>query len=520
MPPVFLPFDGWSPGRGYFGEGWSNALNLYPFYASWRPFRKFTVADLGVNTSLGPVTGAYAHPWMVNPAATNYSPDSLTIFAGSQTALQTVDPATGAFTNISRAAPYAAGVGTSTAAWRFASVGNDIWAVNWFDAAQRRTNNAGAFADGFTSTFKPIPRFLATVREHLLVGNLNQGGRFQDEIAWSDADNALNFDPPTGTSTSLASSKRLTAVPGQITGLLGGQYGIVFKRGGIFYLEYTSTTQVFRPDVLSPHVGTRYPSSIINSRYGIFFLGQDGFYQMVGLGLPQKISTPEVDQYLFENAFPTQVPAGYTAEQEDTQAMGFCHEVLPMIGWIVRTTWTGPGGNVALVYDPSRRQWSVETATNQFAHVVTAMVARHAAPDLYSTLAAFTSIGGLSTYAPWDSAGSVQIAEAALRYRPANFDVAGELQQTIIKGVLPVFSKTSTSGTPLRETVTVTPLFDPNGTPGTPEVRLYTQRNIAGWYPFQTAGRFFKISITCPNASAADDFAHFDGIWIDQEVLR
>jgi hypothetical protein len=523
VPIAFLPFDGWTPSGSYFGEGWVTATNLYPAYASWRPWRRLIPETNNVGD--GPMLGGHVHVWNSGIGTSAYRPDGQTIFAGSSRRLYTVDPATGIFTDVSKAALY----GPDFAGWRFASVGNDIFATNWIDPVQRRTNNAGLFADAFTSAFRPCPRFIAPIRGYLVGWNLSNAGRRQDELVWSDLDNAINFDPPATTSTSLAGSIVLPSIPGQGTGLVGGQYGLAFKRNATFYLEYAGPPQIFRPDVLDDAVGTAYPSSIIKSRYGVFFLGPDGFYKISGLSQPVKFSPPGIDQVLLDSNLTVNTLGTYYVWQEDTQIEGFEMTGWPMIGWAFRVNLGEHGNNVAVLYNPVTDQWSkVDLADPDPAEGLsprpTVIFRRPYADTLYETLAGFTWNGGESRYAslsPSGAAANVFAPTATTRYRPANFATeseprASEMGQSRIKGVLPLFSKLSRAGAALTPTVTVTPLLDPYGSPGTPEVRPAAERSdIAGWYPFQAAGRLFEISIGC----AAEDFANLEGVYVDQELL-
>lgn len=521
MAPVFIPFTGWAPGGGYFGEGWQTVLNLYPHVASWRPWRRFVGVGSGVAD--GPMTGRHVHRWAAPIASSTYVGDAQTIFCGSPSKLYTVNPTTGAFTDLSRSpgAAYGAGAGTGPGGWRFADVGDDTWAANWFDVLQRRTNNTGNFADGVVSTFVPRPRFLATVREHLVVANLSNAGRFQDEVAWSDADNATNFDAPTATSTSIAGSKRLIEVPGQITGLVGLRAGaMVFKRGGIFFLYYTGTTQVFQPDLLSSSVGTAFPSSIINSRYGVFFRGPDGIYQITGVSAPVKISPLEVDEIIMDQNLINLALGAQPPYKEDLQSFGFQSAGLPLIGWLLR--FQNYGSDQAVLYNPVSQQWSlVETSEidGETLRIPSVVVERPSGANAYETLAALTWNEATTEYAPLSSSGADTLAATLeLRWRPANFEAAGKHHQSLLKEVLPIFSKTSLVGAAITPEVKVDVMLDPFlATWGAQSVIPSSLRDtIAGWYPAQRAGRFFRVIIA---TTAGEDFSNFYGTWVDQDLL-
>lgn len=513
MPPVFVPFDGWSPSKGYFGEGWET-FNLYPSFGTWRPWRQFD--DFTATAVVdGPMTGRHVHIWSSGVGGGTYAPDAPTLFCGSPTKLYSVNSATGSFTDLSGAAYNSNGAG-----WRFASVGNDIWAVNWLDEMQRRTNNAGAFANGVVSTFKPKPRFVATVREHLVGANLSNAGRFQDEVVWSDADDATNFDPATGVSTSLAASKRLTSIPGQITGLVGGQWGYAFKRDCVFILEYTGTTQVFRPDVLDPTIGTSDPSSIVRTRNGLYFRGPEGFYVIRGISPPQRLPIPGVDQFLLDGAF-SERPASYVANIEDMRTLGFQHPTLPLIGWAIRRNWDFTGCDEALLFNTVTEQWAyvqVEVPGSATSTAVTALAELPYGTDAYDALGAFkwNPASGLSMFsrlgsAPWGAVMST-------RYRPANFETATRQGQTSFMGILPMFSKTVSSAPALTPSVTVATMLDPFNDEFRSETRSAADRDsVSGMIPFQIAGRLLKVTIAC---TTGEDFADFPGMWIFQEQAR
>lgn len=504
----FIPFDGWKPGGGYFGEGWSWASNLYDGIEPGHPWRVFTPAADSV--AAGPMTGSYAHLWASGVGTGSYLPDAATVFAGSTTNLYSVAPSTGVFTQISRGGGYAA-AGTP-AGWRFWSIGNDIYAANWLDVPQRRTNNAGNFADAILSTFVPVPRFGAAIREHSVVANLNQAGRFQDELAWSDADNATNFDPPTGTSTSIAGSKRLVSIPGQITGLLGGEYGLAFKRFGIYMLEYTGTSQVLRPSILSDSVGTCYPSSIIKTRHGVFFRGPDGFYQLDGLSKPARISPPGVDDYLLTFG-PAVTNSPVAAWREDTQLHAFGFYGLPLIGWAFRQDLPASANDEVLLYNPITGNWGHGSLSPS----MSTLVALPSGADQFDTVGGFTFSGGTTRYARYSTAaeGNYQSVVIDLRFRPANFDV-DRRKQSVVKAVMPMFSKTAAfASDALAPNVVSDSALEPFQTGFTSETATPAERDEFGWYALQSVGRLLRVRISMSPAM----FETFHGMWIDQEPV-
>jgi hypothetical protein len=100
---------------------------------------------------------------------------------------------------------------------------------------------------------------------------------------------------------------------------------------------------------------------------------------------------------------------------------------------------------------------------------------------------------------------------------PSELENAELHQQSLVYGVLPVFSKVGgTASTALTESVTVESLLDPHLGVWKNETATSAARDtIAGFYPSQVAGRFFRITINC----AAEDFANFEGVYIWQRLL-
>lgn len=302
------------------------------------------------------------------------------------------------------------------------------------------------------------------------------------------------------------------SVPGQITGIVGGQYLLIFKRTGIFYGEYSGYPNIFNFDVLSPHIGTAFPASIINSRYGIFFLGTDGFYSINGLAEPQKLSTSGIDHEILGSAFSNYPTSFGAAWQEDVHAIGFQLFEQPLVGWLLSKDQTSIGNDFAVLYNPVTQQW----ARLSFSTLITSIVQRPTADTLLNATAALTYNGSAVGYCP-QSAAAFSAPTIGLNFRPANIDASKRLGQTRMNWVLPIFSKTAVTGGGLSLTITVEPMLDPSaGVYGSPYVVTSANRNVIdGSYPVQLAARFFRITIT----GSTEDFVNFEGLWVDTDGL-
>lgn len=149
--------------------------------------------------------------------------------------------------------------------------------------------------------------------------------------------------------------------------------------------------------------------------------------------------------------------------------------------------------------------------------LVTSIVQRPTAETLFDATAAFTYNGAVVGYSP-QNAGIFSVPTMGLNFRPANVDDGLRIGQSKINWVLPVFSKVGVGATTISPTVTVEAMLDPYvGVWGSPTIISIANRDqVSGAYPIQLAGRFFRITVT----GAAEDFSSFEGLWVDQEMLR
>jgi len=94
-----------------------------------------------------------------------------------------------------------------------------------------------------------------------------------DKVWWSAIDDAANFDI---SETNQADFQRLLSVPGPITGLSGGEYGLIFKASGIYRMDYVGTPLIYRFEEISSLWGTTYPRSIVRVDQDVYFMSPYG----------------------------------------------------------------------------------------------------------------------------------------------------------------------------------------------------------------------------------------------------
>ena len=536
MAVAFVPFGAYSPGGSSFGDQLSDVKNAIPLYGSYFPLRQ-KVVDTSV--SAGPMQGGYAHVFPSGIGTTSYLADAVTVFAGTAAALY--DTGTNPWTDLSRVGGY--GAASSPAAWRFVSFGNDVWATNGIDPTQRRTNNAGIFADGITSTFKPAGRFLGVVREFMIEVSLSNVGRFADEFAWSDANDATWFDDRTGTRpASLAGQKRIVSRPGQITGFVGGEFGVFFKRRSIHALQYTGGNDVWRLDEISHGVGLGLPGSLIAGEDGNYFFSGRGFYMQSGLEPPVKISPPEIDQlftdsvHFLENGFYHQTMTRIVDEYslmigEEDAATG-------LKLWFYRTFGTSTAGTplvAGVAYDPQSHLWSRIDGINLANQMeLVGLVAR---PDSYTgattgdtiRLFGFDYVNG-STSSRFTFSGNHEEATFSTQRQVISFPDMSPTGRFRLNGIMPIFTVPANSaGDPApvpNVQISVRTANDPQfvavvddlGGTISPRSEAYveTDANDWGWFPHSIEGRVWDITLIFPIDS---EWRNCTGVWINGEPV-
>lgn len=544
MAVAFISFSDFAPGGSGFGDRLRDVRNVLPLYGAYHPMRvpQFGSVPPGAETA---VLGAYTHIFPTGIGTGSYLADAATVFAGTKLALY--DTNTDPWTDLSRAGGYAAA--GEPGAWRFASFGNDVWAVNGLDAAQRRTNNAGAFADGIpTSTFKPIGRFIAPVREFMVHASLANAGRAADEFAWSDANDATWFDDRTGTRPqSLAGAKAIRSRPGQITGFVGGEFGKVYKRRSIHALQFTGGSDVFRLDEVSHGVGCALPGSLISGEDGDYFFSGRGFYVQRGLGAPEKISPPEIDQ-LFTDGVHFQ-PEGFyhgavaTMAEEENVMQGVEDWKSGVKIWYYRSGYAvSPVStplNAGVAYDPSSGLWSrLDGATlreglNVYRAVPYPENATETTNDQAVRLVIFRDADGLPTRTTLSSGHEACFFKT--QKQAISFPEMTETGLFRLRGVLPIFTTPQSSTWALADPqpsdatveVTIRTSNDPHFTARTDAdggtvnprsvVKIAADANEWGWRNETMEGRVWEIEVAIPEAA---EWRNFLGVWIDGDPVK
>lgn len=192
--------------------------------------------------------------------------------------------------------------GYSTASgerWRFARFGDLMIATNFTDDVQTWTlGTSTVFAD--LGSTVPKARYLAIVRDHLVLANTNDttDGAVRNRVWFSPIGDPADND---WGNTDKQSDFQTIYAADEITGIVGGEYGLVFTRDSIFRMTYTGDDRIFIFEEIDRNRGCVAPGSLVQSGGLTFFLAEDGFYAHDG-NQSVPIGTDKIDRFFKGNA--------------------------------------------------------------------------------------------------------------------------------------------------------------------------------------------------------------------------
>lgn len=278
MPTQRISFKDWLPDQPSILDTVSEANNVIPLAIGYGPFKS------AVNYS-GVATEA-----LNNVFAAKVNND-VSIFAGGSTKLFKVSSTDLSMEDVTRAA----GAYTGVNRWQFVQFGNYALASNGSEKIQYYdVTSSTDFAD--LAVAAPVAKYITVVRDFVVGANIGAGAN-PSRVQWSD------INDPTDWTAGAASQSDYQELPdgGNITGITGGEFGIVFLEKAIVRMSYIGSPLFFQFDTISRNVGCIEGGSI--AQYGgiTYFLSDDGFYSCNGQQVTG-IGSEKVDRYFFANA--------------------------------------------------------------------------------------------------------------------------------------------------------------------------------------------------------------------------
>jgi len=261
-------FGEWRPDQpSHLHDGLITADGVYPIANGYAPLPQFAAA---VNGELaGPCIGAGAYR----------AGGSVHVFA--VTASNIYSYSTAGFTSLKSGLSGAAAVGA-----RFVNYNELMLITNGVDPVQK-FSPASPSATSDLDASCPTLRFMAVVRGFVV-------GGYADEdplaVAWSD-----NGDPATWTPGSGEAGLAILPTGGDITGVVGGEYGLIFQESRIVRQSYTQDDAIWQFDEISTDIGCIAPWSLASYGRLTFFLSSKGFMACDGI-MVEAIGSEKVDR--------------------------------------------------------------------------------------------------------------------------------------------------------------------------------------------------------------------------------
>jgi len=323
-----IAFTEWLPDQPTTTGALLEANNVYPLTIGYAPFPLSADYSSAASEDLNNVTAAKFE------LATQ-------LFAGGNTKLFKFNAGTLALDDVSKAGGY-----SSASRWSFVQFGNSVLAANNVNKIQSWTIGSSTnFAD--VSVDAPIPKFITVVRDFVVAANISGT---PNKLQWSD----INDETDWTSGGASQADYQIIAEGGNITGITGGEFGIVLLERAIVRMSYIGSPLFFQFDTISRNLGCSTAGSVTQYGAMTYFLADDGFYACDGTQL-YNIGNDKVDEYFYENMA--------IAQQETISAA-----VDPVRNIVV---WNFPntnGGRSLLIYNWLVKKWS--TADTSLEYIV------------------------------------------------------------------------------------------------------------------------------------------------------
>jgi hypothetical protein len=248
---LFGPFEPDKP--PFLSQSLITASNVYPGALGYRPVGQFEPLTSG--TASKPLGAAS----FVSPAGIT------TIVAGTQDALYRLE--------LSGWTLLAGGFSlVDDIRWRFAQFGGLAIATNGSDPLKKI--DLTTFATANLGGSPPTMKMLTVVKDFLVGGSV---GGVVNKVQWSAINNAEGW-----TIGLEQADYQIIPSGGEVTGLLGGEFGLILQRGRVSRMTYVGDNLVFQFDEISNNVGCVSPHSVVQAGQMGFWLSDNGFVMWDG----------------------------------------------------------------------------------------------------------------------------------------------------------------------------------------------------------------------------------------------
>lgn len=267
------------------------------------------------------------------------------LFAAGSTKIYDVS-GVGALTDVSKVGGYTPNANNDR--FRFTQFGDVIIGTNNSNPVQAYTLGVStAFAD--LAVTAPICKYLTVVRDFVVTAFTTESSSiYPSRVRWS----GINDETAWGSSQVTQADYQDIPDGGQIVGIRGGEFGLVFLEKGISRMSYIGTPFIFQFDNISRGKGCIAAGSIAQVQGLSFFLSDDGFYMCDGQQV-QAIGSEKVDRWFFTNA---------DESAFDTMSAAI-DPVRKLVIWNFKTTFAQ---RQLIIYNFKTQKWTYGDANSDF----------------------------------------------------------------------------------------------------------------------------------------------------------
>lgn len=272
--PLRVPFGEWTPDQPSLVSS-QVAKNVIPYATAYGPLNSLeSFTDALASACLGSFWAKQSNGTIHNHAGT----------ATTLEALQSDNT----WDDVSKALGYA-----NVTSWEWTLYGNRMIAVDLAVNPQYYDMGTSSTYDDLSGS-PPKAAHIATIRNFVVLGNVNDGTAYPDRVSWSGYNSTILWTPDRSTQ---AGRRDLGGKGGKIQRIVPGQTGIVFQERSIWAMAYAGPPTIFTLDEIEAGRGTIAPNSVVYTGGVIYYLGLDGFYRWAGRSEP--IGTEKVDRWFF-----------------------------------------------------------------------------------------------------------------------------------------------------------------------------------------------------------------------------
>lgn len=267
-------------------------------------------------------------------------------FAGGASKLFKFNPSTLNLDNVSKAGGYSAND------WSIAQFGNVILAADSANKIQAWTmGTSTVFAD--VAVAAPVAKYITIVRDFVVAGYLD-GGTNANKVQWCDINDETNWTAGAASQSDFQILSQGT----NITGMSGGEFGLIFMEKSIIRMNYVGSPFFFQFNAITTNLGCIDGGSVAQFGNVTYFLSDNGFYSCDGTNVTA-IGNEKIDKYFFATL--------------DLNKLSTMSSAIDPVKKIV--AWNYPnisGGRSLLLYNYQVGKWSrADTSTNYINSIAT-----------------------------------------------------------------------------------------------------------------------------------------------------